>query len=103
MKDNQTSRTLWHRLLGQLLQYLLPPVGISVHVDLPLMADSPEADILILRREHAQWTPEQFLLLPDGIRQSQASHILVEFKYTDSATTRILYYKATTWIRYNKG
>jgi len=37
-----------------------------------------------LRREHDKWTPEQFECLPDGIRESTAQHILIEFKATES-------------------
>ena len=48
------------------------------------MSESPKADILIIRREESQWTAEQFALLPDGIRDSQATDILIEFKYTQS-------------------
>jgi hypothetical protein len=82
--DQPSSNILWHRLLGTLLEELLSPVGIEVYTDFPLMSEPPEADILLLRRETAQWTTEQLLRLPDGIRHSQASHILIEFKYTES-------------------
>jgi len=76
--------TLWHRLLATLLEELLSPVGIQVYTDLPLLSKPPEADILLLRRDLPQWTAEQRLRLPDGIRDSPASHILLEFKYTES-------------------
>ncbi|WP_349646238.1 hypothetical protein [Candidatus Parabeggiatoa sp. HSG14] len=48
------------------------------------MTEPPEADILLLRRQTAQWTAAQRALLPDGIRDSNSSHILIEFKYTQS-------------------
>jgi hypothetical protein len=41
-----------------------------------------DADILLLRRETAEWTDEQLILLPDGIRDSKARHILIDFKST---------------------
>jgi len=48
------------------------------------MIKSPQADILILRQQETAWTFEQLQRLPDGIRQSTARHILLEFKYTQS-------------------
>jgi len=82
--DSPAPRTLWHRLLATLLEELLSPVGIQVYTDFPLLSKSPEADILLLRRDSPQWTTEQRLRLPDGIRDSSASQILIEFKYTES-------------------
>ncbi|MDM8541296.1 hypothetical protein QUF90_09425 [Desulfococcaceae bacterium HSG9] len=78
-------KTRWHRLLGKMFEELLTPVGIEVYPEFPVMAGPPEADILLLRRETPQWTPEQMQRLPDGIRDSRADHILIEFKYTESA------------------
>jgi len=82
--NQESSKTLWHQLLGKLLKDLLSPVGILVYPNLPVMSESPKADILLLRRETAQWTAEQLSFLPDGIRNSRANHILLEFKYTES-------------------
>ncbi len=48
------------------------------------MSSPPEADILLLRRHRARWSAEQMARLPDGIRNSAAGHVLVEFKYTES-------------------
>ncbi len=48
------------------------------------MAKPPEADILLLKREHSAWTTEQKERLPDGIRESKAPQILIEFKATQS-------------------
>ncbi|MGB0385780.1 MAG: hypothetical protein ACPGWR_13250 [Ardenticatenaceae bacterium] len=86
--DEQTKkkRTLWHRLLGDLLKLLLAPVGITVHIEQPLMTESPRVDILLLKREQRTWTAEQLLRLPDGLRSSQARHLILEFKYTESLT-----------------
>ncbi|MDM8557010.1 hypothetical protein QUF75_19975 [Desulfococcaceae bacterium HSG7] len=80
----ETPQTRWHRLLGKLLEELLTPVGIDVSTELPVMADPPEADILLLRREKSKWSAEQSERLPDGVRDSRAGHILIEFKYTES-------------------
>jgi len=83
---SQPRGTRWHRLLGTLFEELLSPTGVSVFTDFPVMAESPEADILLLRKEPGKWTAEQAAFLPDGIRDSSAAHILIEFKYTESVT-----------------
>ena len=81
IKKQQTS---WHRLLARLLELVLSPLDIEVHPDVSVMTDPPEADILLLRRETPRWTADQRAHLPDGIRDSDASHILIEFKCTQS-------------------
>jgi hypothetical protein len=81
-------KTRWHRLLGRLLEELLIPVGIEVQTEPEVMADSPKADILLLRRKHHRWTPEQLKCLPDGIRDCRADHILLEFKYSESVNEK---------------
>jgi hypothetical protein len=77
-------KTLWHRLLARLLELILSPLDIEVQPDVSVMTDPPEADILLLRRKTGRWTKAQRAHLPDGIRDSEASHILIEFKYTES-------------------
>ncbi len=90
MKQKTKPITPWHRLLGKLFELLLTPLGITVTVDFKLMSDPPRGDILLLRREQPYWTAEQLAYLPDGIRNSQASDILVEFKYTESLTGQMI-------------
>ncbi|MCK5524631.1 MAG: hypothetical protein KAI83_16015 [Thiomargarita sp.] len=53
------------------------------------MGKSPEVDILLFQRETLKWTIEQQERLPDGIRQSDARSILLEFKYTESVDKSI--------------
>jgi hypothetical protein len=77
-------KTSWHRLLARLLELILSPLNIEVFPDVSVMTDPPEVDILLLRRKTAQWTAAQRKFLPDGIRNTNASHILIEFKYTES-------------------
>ncbi len=84
------SKTQWHTLLGRLLETLLSPVGIDVLTSVSIMSKAPEADILLLRRNRVRWSAEQKGRLPDGIRKSLASHVLVEFKYTESLNDRAL-------------
>lgn len=85
-EETKKKRTLWHRLLGDLLKLLLAPVGITVHIEQPLMSESPRVDILLLKRELTTWTAEQLLRVPDGLRSSLARHLILEFKYTESLT-----------------
>ena len=83
-------KTQWHRLLGKHLELLLTPVGITVQTEPQVMSEPPKVDILLLRREGTAWTPVQTSLLPDGIRQSQAGHILLEFKFTESVNGQVM-------------
>ncbi len=85
-----TPKTRWHTLLGALLDALLNPVGIEVLTDVAVMSAPPEADIVLIRRDQPKWTPEQMERLPDGIRESTATHILLEFKYTESLNEQSL-------------
>ncbi len=57
-------------------------MGVEVHIDYPVMSGLPRADIIMIRKE--EWTPEQLEFIPDGIRESNASHIIAEFKYSES-------------------
>ncbi len=82
------AKTRWHRLLGKLLEETLTPVGITVYTEFPLMSEPPEADILLLRRSGSAWTAAQRARLPDGVRDISASHVLLEFKYTESVNDR---------------
>jgi hypothetical protein len=79
-----SERTLWHRLLGKMLELLLTPVGISVQCEVQIVSDPPRMDILLLRRDGEQWDRRQLPLLPDGIRQSKARNQLMEVKITES-------------------
>ncbi len=94
MADSPTIR--WHRLLGALLDAVLSPVGVRVETDIPVTAESPRADILLLRREQPHWNEAQRRRLADGLRDTEASHLLIEFKYTeglsDSAFVQLLSY-----------
>jgi len=48
------------------------------------MSEPPEADILLLKLKSPKWTKKQLERLPDGIRESTANHIMIEFKATES-------------------
>ncbi len=64
-----TARIQYHQLLGS-----------------DILGKSPKVDILLQRREGAAWTDAQRARLPDGIRDSTAAHVLIEFKYAESVT-----------------
>jgi len=59
-------------------------VGITVLTDVKVMSQPPEADVLLLKLKSPKWTKKQLERLPDGIRDSTAHHILIEFKATES-------------------
>ena len=82
--EKSKSKTQWHELLGAFLKELLSPVNIHVETEAKVMTESPRIDILLLRRDEPEWTAEQLALLPDGIRDTKAASILLEFKYTES-------------------
>ena len=84
-EEHQTNQ--WHLWFAQFLEYLLSPVGIIVQSEVPV---SGKIDILLLQRENGQWTDEQLARLPDGVRDSQAARILMEFKYTESLNREII-------------
>ena len=84
MKNTEKSKTQWHELLGAFLKELLLPVNIHVETEAKVMKESPRIDILLLRRDEPEWTAKQLALLPDGIRDTKATNLLLEFKYTES-------------------
>ncbi len=83
-EEDSNEKTLWHQILGRIFKQLLTPLRISVFTDVKVMIKAPEADILLIKREGREWTAEQRERLPDGIRESQAPQILIEFKATES-------------------
>jgi hypothetical protein len=84
MKDIQNTLNSWHRAFAELLKELFVPLNLAVFPELPVIGKPPQVDIMFFRREQTVWTTEQLERLPDGIRQSKATYILLEFKYTES-------------------
>jgi len=80
-------KTLWHDWFGNLFKVSLIPTGLDVTTDVPVMKNLPEADIIIIRRSGKKWTNNQMQRLPDGIRHTLASHVLIELKYSESINT----------------
>ncbi len=91
VNKTDTRRNLWHKLLGKIFEELLTPVNVTVETGFPSMAGSPEADVLLIRRNQPRWTEAQRNLLPDGIRDTQADHVLIEFKYSESVNQAVIF------------
>ena len=85
-----SGRVQWHQLFGAILVELLRPIGVEIYTEFNLAPSPPIGDILILRPGEGGWTKKQLAHLPDGVRQSRARHILLEFKYTESLNLLIL-------------
>jgi hypothetical protein len=79
-EEAQSQQTNWHLPFGESLEWDLTPVGVPIYPEALVMSKPPRVDVLILRQPETAWTAEQQERLPDGIRQSTASHILLEFK-----------------------
>lgn len=74
----------WHRWFGSLFKEILTPLGLDVQTEMFVMTDPPRADVVIIRKPVKEWTKEQLMFLPDGIRDSRAGHVIIEFKHTES-------------------
>lgn len=83
-------KLLWHRLLAKLLELLLTREGVAVLSELPATSNPPQIDLLLLRRQGKRWTARQRALLPDGVRDRQVAHHLLECKITESVTEQSL-------------
>ncbi|MBF0098637.1 MAG: DUF4351 domain-containing protein [Magnetococcales bacterium] len=85
---NEPRKTQWHRLLAQVVEEPLTTVNIAVQTEVDVTSASPKADIILLRREGDNWTEEQKTWLADGLRDTSAKDLLIEFKFTESLTNR---------------
>ncbi|MBF0459894.1 MAG: DUF4351 domain-containing protein [Magnetococcales bacterium] len=79
-------KTQWHCLLGKVLEESLTTVNVAVQTEVDVVSGSPKADIILLRREGAEWTDAQKVWLADGLRDTTAREELLEFKFTESLT-----------------
>jgi hypothetical protein len=66
----------------------MSPLGVVVNTEYKVMSDPPRVDILIIKKNSARWTDDQLKLIPDGIRDSTAKYIILEFKYTQSLSDK---------------
>ena len=81
-------KTKSHLLFGKLFKAIMAPLGVVVSTEFKIMSDSPRADILIIKKRDGKWTQKQLKLIPDGIRESEARYIILEFKYTQSLSDK---------------
>ena len=102
VNKTDTIHNPWHKLLGKIFEELLTPVNVTVKTGVRIMAESPEADVLLIRRNQPEWTEEQRNLLPDGIRDTEADHVLIEFKYSESVNRDALFQALTYRYLYLK-
>ena len=70
----------WYPILGSMFSELLTPVG--VHVDdncrLTALLKEYDCDFLLVRRDGATWTNEQYNRLPDFLRDTSCKHLLLQ-------------------------
>ncbi|MCB0061397.1 MAG: hypothetical protein KDE19_04760 [Caldilineaceae bacterium] len=59
---------------------------VGVDKEIGISSEPPRIDIVLLRRETERWTAAQRAMLPDAVRDSKASYVLWEFKYSESLT-----------------
>ena len=96
--ETKSAKTPWHRWLSDMFKVSLTPLELEVETDFPVMREPPEADVVIIRRHHPRWTEAQTERLPDGIRDTAATHVILEFKYSESVNEEVIcqaagYYK----------
>ncbi len=75
-----------HQLLGSGMEMSLAAVQVLVKTESSVLSESPKVDMLLVQREGRCWNEAQRARLPDGVRDSAAAHVLVEFKYSESVT-----------------
>ncbi len=79
----------WHQFLGKDFDLVFTPLGLDILLEKLALTEPPRVDVVIIRRNTPEWTAEQYAFLPDGIRQSWASHVLIEHKQTESVNLSV--------------
>ena len=77
LNHERISKILWHPLMYRLLKGVLVPVGIGVHDESFTSHESPRIDT-VLRHDATEWTAQQRDVLPDGIRDRDCQHHILE-------------------------
>jgi hypothetical protein len=80
----------WHLLLGRLFKLVFEPLQVQVLLEVPLVTEPLQADIVLLRRQGDHWTVEQRQWMADGLRHTDAGHLLIEFKHSEGLTLAAL-------------
>ncbi len=81
---NRSKQVRWHQFFGTDFDLIFTPLGLDILLEKLALSEPPRVDVVIIRRTTPEWTAEQYAFLPDGIRQSRASHVLIEHKQTES-------------------
>jgi hypothetical protein len=82
--SHSSKNVQWHQIFAYSLKLALSPVDIKVFSEIEVTAKPPRADILLLCNNSSRWTKQQRARLPDKIRDQDAGHVLIEFKYSES-------------------
>jgi len=82
--ENNTVSQTSHVLFGCMMKESLTPLNLEVESDYEVGKGPPKLDVLIIRRTGARWSKAQLEFLPDGIRQSDCKHVILELKDTES-------------------
>jgi len=82
--ENNTVSQTSHALFGSMMKESLIPLNLEVETSYEVGKGPPKLDVLIIRRTGPRWSKAQLEFLPDGIRQSNCKHVIVELKYTES-------------------
>ena len=80
-----------HILFGFLMKETLIPVDLEVESSFEVGKGPPKLDVLIIRRMGESWTEDQLYFLPDGVRQKNCKHVILELKYTESVNQIAIY------------
>jgi len=80
---NETTPPIkWHSIFAAMLRELLTPLQIRVLDEVPVSGNIDTLLIQLLEGPH--WTEAQRQVLPDGLRDSLATRLLIELKYSQS-------------------
>jgi len=70
----------------------LTPVNLEVESGYEVGKGPPKLDVLNIRRTGKCWSKAQLEFLPDGIRQSNSKHVILELKYISKFVLNVLMY-----------
>ncbi len=84
LPENNIASQTSHVLFGCMMKESLTPLKLEVESGYEVGKGPPKLDVLIIRRTGARWSKPQLEFLPDGIRQSNCKHVILELKYTES-------------------
>jgi hypothetical protein len=84
MSDNQEEKkSTAHKCFADIFKTSLTPLNIEVKSEYTVEKKPVRMDVLIIRKEK-YWTKEQLTYIPDGLRETQCKHIILELKRTES-------------------